>query len=420
MASNMSQNIAESVQDNVRLGMCHDTYYYTQTNSFKQCYAVSQTNKFFVAFSSLSGGGSQCLISPNQGIESIIVSLSLPSTATYTGCAVNRAWGYALLNNLQYRYAGSSQYQITGNQLFIDNLRNCTDSVSRDFLAQLGGAQCLTSGDFAGDNLNAYLYLALPHSSPNGGPNRRLPFPSDLLVQPIIITFNMNPVSSIFSTQSGAVPPTALSYATFQVNQIMFNDSQDMLARREDMNVKAYSYPITFLQNEYNIGVTGSTTNPVQVNLTGFRAGEVKYIVMSLTRNSDIGGATQNPFAYQLPSNITMSLNGNVIFQTQGASSLLWNLIQAPMTPGWSNSYITSSGGSFSSAPVNSYWVVLPFAQYIEQVSGTNTLIHGTAITNAIVNLSFTTPENVAYTAHFTYYMNSVLLCNRGSTDYVF
>lgn len=422
----MNQEISENVQESVRLGVCMDLYYYGERNSMKQCYPTTVNNKFFQAFTSLGAGSSQFLFSPNQGLTDVIVSMSLPPASSvsggYVGCALNRGWAYSAINQVNWRYAGSSQYYVTGQQMLVANLRECNDATSRDFLFQLGGAECLQVSDFAGDNLNAYAYINLPHSTPNGDGQKLLPLPTDLLTQPVIITLIMNPIQTIFSTLSGATPPTALSYGSFQVKQVMFNDAGDMLSRREDMNVKAYSYPITFYQQEYTQQVAGSTVNPIQLNLTGFRSGQVRCILMWLTRNSDIGGAVQNPFAYQLPSNITMTYNGDIIYLSQGSNSLMWDLVSSRQWPGVSNSYITTAGGgtSFTSVPVNSYYVTLPFAQHHDQVSGTNTLVNGKAISNAIVNLSFTTPENVAYTAHFTYVYNSTLLFNRGSTDYVF
>ena len=415
----LNQEISENVQESVRLGVCMDLYYYSERNSMKQCFPTTVNNKFYQAFTSLASGSSQFLFSPNQGLTDIVVQLNLPSQS-YTNLAVNRGWGYALCNQVNWRYGGSTQYYVTGGEMLISNLRECNDAASRDFLFQLGGAEMKVQGDFAGDNLSANIYINLPHNSPNGNGAKPLPFPSDLLTQPIIVTFIMNPVQSIFSSISGAVGPTQLSSASWQVKQVMFNNAGDMLSRREDMNVKAYSYPINFPQQEYNLQVQGNTTNPVSINLTGFRSGQVKNVIMWLTRNSDIGGAVQNPFAYQLPSNITMTYNGDIIYLSQGSNSLLWDVISSHQWPGVSNSYLSVVGGAFTSVPINSYYVTMPFAQFHDQVSGVNTLVNGKAISNAIINLSFTTPENVAYTAHFMYIYNSTLLFNRGSTDYVF
>jgi len=417
----LNQQIGESVQDSVRLGMCSDLYYYGERNSLKQCFPTIVNNKFQQNFTSLSAGSSQFLFSPNEGLTDVMIGLTLPTTApagNYNNLAVPRGWGYHMINQINWRYAGSSQYYVTGGQHLVQVLRECNDAMSRDFMYQLGGAECKQNADFAGDALTAFCYIKLPHNSPNGNGSKPLPFPTDLLVQPVIITVILNPIQSIFSTLSSAIPPSSFSSAYFQVKQVMMNDSGDLLSRRENLNEKAYSYPVTFYQQEYSQQVSGSTS--YQINLTGFRSGEVKNVIMWVTKNSDQTGTLINPFNLILPGNINMTYNGDIIYLTQGSSSLFFDMVSSHQWPGVSNSILSVVGASFNSSPVNSYYVTLPFAQFYDQVSGVNTLVHGKQISNAIVNLSFTLPDTSAYTCHFQYLYNSTLLFNKGSTDYVF
>jgi hypothetical protein len=61
------------------------------------------------------------------------------------------------------------------------------------------------------------------------------------LTQQVQITVELYPTSSIFSAAAGAAgsPPTQLSTAEFQVQQIIFENQGDALARRVDMTSHA-------------------------------------------------------------------------------------------------------------------------------------------------------------------------------------
>lgn len=413
-----AQVIGESVQDQVRLGMCQDIYYYNEMNSLKQCWPTIVNTKFTQAFTSLGQGTNQFLFSPAQGLTDVICGLKLPSSYDYTNLAVPRGWGYALVDTVNFRYGASSQYFISGQQMLVQNLRECNDAASRDFLFQLGGAEMKQVGDFAGDSLTAYIYINLPHNSPNGDGQKPLPLPTDLLTQPVLISIAIKAFSQVFSSISSAIPPTTFDSAYWQVKQVMMNDAGDLLARRKDLNDGAYSLPVKFYQQEYQQRVSGSTS--YSINLTGFRSGEVKAVVLWMTKDSDTSGTTKNPFNYILPTDLTMTYNGDIIHRSDGTSSLLWDLVSSHQYPGVSNSVLSVSGGAFTSDPVNSYYVTMPFAQVYDNVSGVNTLVHGKAISNAIVNLSLTAPDTAAYTVHATYIYNSVLLFTKGSCDYVF
>ena len=176
---------------------------------------------------------------------------------------------YALINRISVRYGSSAQYFWSGPQMFLLNAYDCENSNKVDQMVSLGGSA------LAGVNCGgatAYVYLKLPHNSIRAA-GKPLPFPSDLLVQPIVITVEMFSLSSIMINQGGnlSTAPTALAAAQLQVKQEMLTDSSDQLARRVDMNSHAYSFPLPyFAQQETQIQVTSSASSLTQnVNLTG-------------------------------------------------------------------------------------------------------------------------------------------------------
>jgi len=228
-----------SIQESMRLGKAMDIYYYTSGTTHKQAIPTVVDTRFYQNLTSLGAGSSTFIISSDQGVGDIILAATLPAqggAVDYTGLALARGWLYSLINRLSVRYGSSSQYFRTGQQWVIENLREMPNPGTRDNLFALGGALMTSvagANPFAGDNLTAYAYINLPHNSPNGSLGKPNPFPSELIGQPIVITLELNPLQSIFSSSlvggSVADAPTQLQEAYFQVRQTHASDSADLM-----------------------------------------------------------------------------------------------------------------------------------------------------------------------------------------------
>lgn len=382
-------------------------------------------NKFKQAFTNLGAGTSQFVISPYQGVSDIIGYFKLP-TGSYANGVVPQGWAYNLIRQVSVRYGSSAQYFFTGQQLYLQNLWDCENSQKAYTLSVLGG-EALVEADISG--AEAYFYLNLPHNSPRAD-GKPLPFPSDLLVQPIVITIELNPLSAIVLQQSGqgSAPTlpgsTNLQDAYIQVKAEMMADSADLLARREDMNVKAYTFPLKYFpQQEVQIACgVGSTSasSPVSVNLTGFRAGEVRNILLWLTSSTSV--SEQGP-AYWLPiTDAVLTYNGEIFYRADSASKDIWNLVVDTKPQIVSLAAQDGSGGVTAAYPLT--WTDIPFAQVNTPYDKELKMVHGKPILNAVVNLSFTTPavlsSPASYTLHAVYIYNSSLMCTRGSAEYIF
>ena len=412
-----------SVQDMVRPGSVMDVYYYDADTSKKQAFATTQNTKFVQQFANLTGGSSVFTIPPNNGIQDIVCLFSTsPSTAGVdsSGLALPRGWGYGLIKQVSFRYGGSSQYFLTGDQILNNALRKQTNRPSADDILTLGGQEAVNQE--CASSIDAYVVLTLPHNIPSAV-NKANPLPSDLLTQQIQITVELNPISSIYSVNGTGVAPTTLASAEFQVQQVMLNNQSDALARRVDMAENAYAFPCEFVQQVQRIPLQANASQQ-PVTLTGFRSGEVKSIVMWLTRTSDVGtGATRvvNPFTWYPIADIQMTYAGDVYARYDGLSSQLWNLINGNKSPIADTVYLTYGGGAYTEAPSVTGWVELPFAQTFEGEGQHNTLIHGKPITNGIINLLLTTPSNQSdWVLNVSYVYNSTLLFSQGTADYVF
>lgn len=414
---------ATSVQDMVRPGTVFDVYYYDAETSKKQAFPTTQNTKYVQQFANLTGGSSVFTIPPNNGLQDIVCTFTMPALLDNSGLALPRGWGYALIKQVSYRYGGSSQFFLTGDQILQNALRKQTNRSSVDDILTLGGNEA-NNADLATSQL-AYVVLTLPHSHPSRT-NKANPLPSDLLTQQVQITVELNPIASIFSVQGSpvAAAPSALSNATFQVQQVMLNNQSDALARRVDMAENAYAFPCEFVQQVQRIPL-GASFSSGSVVLTGFRSGEVKAIHCWLSRTSDVGtGSTRivNPLNWYPIDAVQMTYAGDVYARYDAGSSYIWNLINGEKTPVVDNVTLASGGGyTYTATPSTSSWVELPFAQTFEGEGQMNTLIHGKPITNGIINLDLTAPsQQNDWVLNVSYIYNATLLFSQGTCDYVF
>lgn len=433
--------MSESIQQMVRPGKCVDVYYPDPDTAKKQCFRTTQNTRYVQQFANLSGGSSVLTIPPNNGVQDIVLTFELAdlSAGAANGLGLNRGWGYSLIKQVSFRYGGSSQYFLTGQQLLQNAVRMAPNGTARDDLLALGGSALSAAGLAAGPNF-AYVWLSLPHTVPTAE-GKLPPLPSDLLTQQVQITVELYPVSSIFSVASGSTGtiPTALASAEFQVQQVIFENQGDALARRVDMTTNALSYPISFVQQEVQIPVSVGVSPDVAtktVTLTGFRSGEVKSIQAWLTRDADFTAAVKNPFRWIAPENIVLTYAGEIYARFDAGSSKLWNLVNGRLTPGLNDLTLADNGAGGGAGvitvttPSLDQWVEMPFAQSYDAITAHSMYMAGKPITNGIVNLQFTVPATYpgtttpldagSYTLHVSYVYNGVLMFSQGTCDYVF
>ena len=432
---------SESIQEALRLGGSKDIYYYTSATLMKQSIHTIVDNRFFQALTSLGAGSSTFIISIDQGISDIILGAKLPeqgdSSVDYTGLALPRGWLYSLISRVSVRYGSSSQFFWSGQQMLVENLREMPNPDTRDQLYALGGALMRTvagADPFSGDNLFAYAYINLPHNSPNGGLMKPNPFPSELIGQPIVITLELNTLQNIFSSNnalgdiSGA--PTALKNAFFQVKQIHAKDAGELMQMPGGRG-SAYSFPTkAFYQNEVKIQVgsqnaVSATPTEYQLQLTGFRNGEVRSVIMWITRDGDTNPATNAAFVknydnFILARDVELLYNGTVYYRAPDISSQMWALCSTKTPPQLECTVLSISGGSIVSTSKKANWIEIPFSQVYEQLSGSHMYVAGKLIQNAVVNMQVTLPDTDRYTCHFTYSYNCAIMISDRAAEYVF
>ena len=414
----MQQELTESVQQSIRPGEMCDTYYYGETNLDKQAYPCITNNRFVQTFTNLGAGSSQFVISPNMGVSDIVVQLTFP-TITDTTLALGTGWGYKLLNRVSVRYGSSAQYFFSGEQILLSNLYDAENGPKRDQILSLGGLQL---NGVAMSGAQALLYLKLPHNSIRAS-GKPLPFPTDLLVQPIVITVELfAPSAAVYVGTGGSLAnvPAQLAAGQMQVKQEMLTDSSDLLARRVDMNENAYTFPLPYFQQQEVIVPCTAGTVTQSVNLTGFRAGEVRSILLWLTGGTAARTANGQPVNWSNLRNVVLTYNGEIFYRSDGESNQMWALTGDQKSASVASGFFTVSATPAQTAQVV-YWTEIPFAQINQAVERESNLMHGKPILNAVVNLQFDAPDGAnTYVLHAAYNYNASLLCSRGSAEYIF
>jgi len=429
----MESSLSESVQQMVRPGKCVDLYYPDPETAKKQCFRTTVNTRYIQAFANLTGGSSVFTIPPNNGVQDIVLVMEIPAGVNASpvfdgrGLALPRGWGYGLIKQVSFRYGGSSQYFLSGQQLLQNAIRKAPNGLVRDDLLALGGnaaaGGAAAQGDFANAQ-RAYVWLALPHTMPTAD-GKLPPLPTDLLTQQVQITVELNPIASIFSEAAGAAgtPATALSFGEFQVQQVILENQGDALARRVDMTSHALSYPIEFTQQEVIIPLANAVAQ--SITLTGFRSGEVRNVQVWITDDADTTGAIVNPFKWYAPEDMIMTYAGEVYARFDKGSGALWNLVNGVQSPAVNEVLVADAGGGACSITTAflGQWMELPFAQTFEDKTAHTTYTAGKPITNGIVNLQFNLPQDLAPAAtlklHVSYNYNGVLTFSQGTCDYV-
>ena len=246
------------------------------------------------------------------------------------------------------------------------------------------------------------------------------------------MTVELLPIASIFSIAAGgsaASVPSVLSFAEFQVQQVLLENQGDALARRVDMTSHALSYPIEFTQQEVIIPLADNSASQ-QVTLTGFRSGEVRNVQCWITVDADTPapavGAIINPFKWYAPEDMVMTYAGEVYARFDKGAGALWNLVNGRQAPAVNEVLVADAGGAACSVTTAflGRWMELPFAQTFDPLTAHSMYTAGKPITNGIVNLQFNLPQSLAPTTnmklHVSYVYNGVLTFSQGTCDYVF
>jgi len=438
----MNANVS-SVQDVIRDGEKLDIYYYSKQNLFIQSRPTIRNNKFFQALTSPNVGTNQFIFSPDQGFSDLILVVELlkqgDNGINYTNYALSRGWMYSLLQNVAVRYGGSSQYFWESKQIALMNAVDMQDAPSRDTLFKLAGEALMgenplnnNANDFLVPNFG-YLYINLTHNTPNGDGLKMSPLPTELLRQPVLVQVNFNDSRTIFSSNTTApsafVNVPCVRSANFQAVQVRMVDSANLLTNEEDPNKITYVYPLKYFQQQVVSTVLQSAEGN-QVNITGFRNGSVRSIILWCQRDADTPTAITSPRVFNdnnwyAPVNTQLSINGEIFDVSIGGSSQLLNLVNNKQASELAMTQYQLVAATGDLAPVaggfTATYLKVDFSQHSDPVTSSNLLVAGKSITNSIVNFRCDTPDGLTgWRLYWVSLYNSSLVFSMGNCEYSF
>jgi len=441
----MQQIATESLQASVRPHECIDTYYAGASNSKVQCFPSTVENRFVVGLPSLASGSSSTItFNPDGAISDIILTCKLPTPTPVasgvpagTGLAVSRGWLYQMISRISVRYAGSSLYYFNGEQELIDVLAECEDSIKRDQILALGGAELTSPSDWASQSLTtASIYIKLPHNSPSAQ-EKPISFPTTEISAPVQVQIEFKPFSQVFLangftysgtayTQSQVVGTIPDSFASGQVQfkQQHLNNRDDAVSSRFDLQKQALSVPLRhFIQSQYSTPLNAIAT-PQTVNLTGWRSGSVQGLMVWCVVNSSLSDVgAKNPLQYIPLQSVQLSVNGLVYYTAQSSTAnQLIDLVERKTASSCSTTTLAWNSGTsvYDATPSVIYYTWIPLSAGVETLRDESMLSNGLGISNSTVQLEVATGTSSACTLYASYYYNCTLLLSGGSAEYVF
>jgi len=438
----------ESIQHSITPGECRDQYYPGKENSFLQCFSSLQDNRFYISLPSLNQGATNTVIlNPNQGYSDMVLSVQLPVPTTegvgsYAGWALPRGWLASMVDTMALRIGGSSLYYFTGDQLMVENLSECESTDKKQAVMNLAGAELGTAGTplVPATNpalLSASIYLKMPYNSISAL-QKTLPLPTDLLSQPVQVLITWKRFSDVAFWYGAGEPVLSALPNQFQLAQVNFRqttiqNSEHLLSRRHNMNVSALTYPLRYFpQTTFRTTVSQSANAtsssnlfPVQVNLTGFRAGSVREIFCWARQVADASGnpvASGNPWNWSPFVNFQLLINGLIMYDARNYNNALWSICDSKTTTQVDNTVLSASAGNASASASASVmpWLKVPFSQLSEPMAYENDLTLGYFIANSVINVYCKLPVAGQYELSFEYRYASSLLFSKGTAEYVF
>ena len=402
-----------------------DLWYSDPMNSLKQAIPVDYDTRFVQAFQSTTTGGQQVLtLPPGAAIRDVILSFGYSATqltalngASGVGYALPKGWGYAAVDRVSWRVAGSSEYYLTGQQLLLRNLRSTRTQQQAEALLNLGGNEVSQAAAY-GVNQNAYIPLSFWKSPCLDSFEPALA--ADLLGSQIQIRVYFKTPAQFWAALSGATgaPPTNFDHGFFQVQQLNMLNRAQSLAAMEDMSTHTYVAPLrSFDQQMLTAQIPTGWTAGNQVTITGIMSGQVKALQVWMVPTA-AGVANQNVTI--APYEVRAAYAGVIYSQYDQGTSQIWNLLDSSKPPIFNTNSLTPNVGStawVSTSTLGEY-VMLPFGQPIQSDEEATLLVAGKPIQNGAITLFLTVPDNTqSYTLYVVPVLNGAIAYSRGSAQ---
>lgn len=414
--SSVALSVVEAEETNI---------YYANPKTLK--IAPTKTNynsRYRSALTNLGAGTSSFVIPAGTGIKNIVLLVKY-SASDISGnqgqYILNRGWLFEAVRNISVRLSGSNQFFISGEELLAKCMQEVRTTTQANQLLQLAGNACLIADDFTRDQ---YATIPLSFLTKPSADGVTWPIALDLVSSPLQVTVELNPPSTFWhapanTTGLSGFIPAQFSAGYFQCSQEVFVNRSDSLSHEVNMMNQSYCSPLSFWQQSQSVPLTAGVNNVV---LSGIRSGEVKAVVMWLTKTND----ALNPLVWYAPKQATLLYSGQILADYQDSvTGKLFNLLESTKASAVDTIQVSPAVGSAGPATargVMSEWVVLPLSGAgVGRDYEAEVLSHGMEVLSGILNAIIEPPDAVnTYTLNWAPVFNCALVYQAGSCDFAF
>jgi hypothetical protein len=388
-------------------------------------------NYYKTQFPSLVLGGQGIVLQVNAVDLSrqIRVRMVLPSIGA--NISLPKGWGYHMISRIEYRYASSTTLNLDGEQHLLSVMSACETANKRDELMDLGGEEVFKSTGAV--QPEAVVFIQLPHSKVRQLVHSK-PIDNSLLSQGgYQIVLYLKPIAQIMGGSGAAAWQSANNSfvaAEWQVETGRIFDQADSIRGELMADPRlSYCYPFVY-QQPFTTTFTGAVSpQRAQVQLNGFRSGELLSILFAVASLDDINGdgtagGVKNALNNLDPlTNIRLTLNGNVLFDLEGKSHRLmgaYKSIDSSYFPASAFTPLTQTTSDFASLPVKCYFVELDLSTESPKNFEGSRLTGLRDVGNSVINLEFSTATTGQYRLFAIYSYNACLEIKQGTSSFVF
>lgn len=399
-----------------------DDIYYSQLNSTVElAEATYNLGRFTTSLSQLTFGSTSQVIIPNSSLlQGVYLYLQAPPVAANQTLPLG--WGYSMIQSVSYLFGSSnvSQIDLPQQSLFQTLMMEAETEEKRSELLRLGGEQYTAPTAFSPE---AYVFIPLPFSSICGIKNK-LPFDTSLLDNPIILQISLSRSNQIYG--GSGVQPNGLLRAICILRQGDLSNKDQSLRPVLNSNPSLmYSYPFLHRQSFTPTIFNGSTIigQPVNIPLLSFINADLVGISIGVVPTNKLvnpGSTCPNPFAYDRLSNIQLTFNGLIMFNSPGELYRISNMLSEPGSGSFHQSVITDSAiAPFATTAYDAYVLFIDFSR-IRAACFDGHYQNVWRIGNNTLTISFNTSTTAQYQLFAIYHYNGVAEIQNGQTRIYF
>jgi len=409
------------------LGQSLSQVYYTNT-SVKTKEDVYYMNMYKTQFPSLSFGGQGIVLQVNAVDLSRQIRCRFVLPPIPANISLMKGWGYNMISRIEYRYASSTTLNLDGPQHLISVMSSCETANKRDELMELAGQEV---SDAVAGNSEAIVFIQLPHSKVRQLIHSK-PLDTSLLSQGgYQIVLYLNPMSQIMGGSGAAAwlaSNNSFVSAEWQVETGRIFDQADSIRGELLANPSLeYCFPFVY-QQPFQTTFTGVVNGRAQIQLNGFRSGELLSILFGVAAIDDLNGNTSGGVKNGMSNldplqNVRLTFNGNVLFDLEGRSHRMvgtYKSIDSSYYPANAFTTLSQTTGPFTSLPVKCYFCELDLStESPKNFEGTR-LSGLRDVGNSVLNLEFSTQTTGQYKLFAIYNYNACLAISNGTASFVF